>query len=166
VLVVDDNATNRKVLDVMLRHWGMSPSTADGGESGLAALEDARQQDRPFRLVLLDMNMPDRDGFAVIEEIRRRPELATATILMLTSRDRAGDVGRSNHALCFRGTRVIATPGKFLRHRRGSSFFARFDDAPAPMPIRVDDEAPAFVGRNGVPGRVRPSMTTSPSAGS
>jgi signal transduction histidine kinase/DNA-binding response OmpR family regulator len=93
-LIIDHNATNRRVLDVILRHWGMRPTATDGCGSGLTALEDADRQGDPFQLVILDMNMPDRDGFAVIDEIRKRPGLTAATILMLTSSDRAGDAGR------------------------------------------------------------------------
>ena len=94
VLVIDDNATNRRALTAMLTHWHMAPVAVDGGVSGLAALEDAVQRGRPFQLVLLDMNMPDHDGFEVLEEIRRRPELSAPTVLMLTSSDRAGDATR------------------------------------------------------------------------
>ncbi len=94
VLIIDDNATNRRVLAAMVRQWDMLPTTADGAESGLAALEEGVRCGNPFRVVLLDMNMPDQDGFGVIHEIRKRPALAPATILMLTSSDRAGDAAR------------------------------------------------------------------------
>jgi PAS domain S-box-containing protein len=94
VLVIDDNATNRVILQAMLGRWRMMSTAADGGRQGLAALEAAVGRGDPFPLVLLDAHMPDMDGFAVADEIRRRPELAGATILMLTSEDRAGDAAR------------------------------------------------------------------------
>ncbi len=94
VLVVDDNETNRRVIEAMVLQWRMRASTADSGDAAMSALEAAHQRDTAFRLVLLDAHMPGMDGFAVAEHIRRRPALAGATILMLTSDDRAGDAAR------------------------------------------------------------------------
>src|SRR5437899_42983 len=93
-LVVDDNATNRRILEDMLGNWRMKPSGAQGGPSALAAMERALKEDKPFPLVLLDAQMPDMDGFAVAEQIRSRPDLAGATIMMLTSDRQAGDAAR------------------------------------------------------------------------
>jgi signal transduction histidine kinase/DNA-binding response OmpR family regulator len=93
-LIVDDNATSGKVLEGMLSRWGMRPTVCDGGRAGLAALQIAKAQDRPFPLVLLDGQMPDMDGFMVAELIRQDPALAGATIMMLTSAGRAGDAAR------------------------------------------------------------------------
>jgi signal transduction histidine kinase/CheY-like chemotaxis protein len=94
VLVVDDNSTNRKVLDAMLKHWLMLPETASSGEEGLALLERAASAGAPFPLVLLDAQMPGMDGFALAERIRRRPKLAGATIMMLASAGQRGDSAR------------------------------------------------------------------------
>ena len=94
VLVVDDNVTNRRLLGAMLEQWKMRATTVDSGDAALAALAEAHRRGSPFRLVLLDVHMPGMDGFAVAEQIRDRPELAGATILMLTSEDRAGDAAR------------------------------------------------------------------------
>ena len=94
VLVIDDNTTNRCVLEGLTRQWGMRPTTVDSGEAGLAALTAASDRGEPYRVVLLDGVMPGMDGFEVAERIRQRPGLAGATILMLTSRDRAGDAAR------------------------------------------------------------------------
>jgi PAS domain S-box-containing protein len=93
-LVVDDNATNRQILEEMLTNWRMAPQAADGGRAALAAMEKARGGGRPFRLVLLDAHMSDLDGFAVAEQIKRNPELAGATIMMLTSDRQRGDAAR------------------------------------------------------------------------
>ncbi len=94
VLVVDDNAMNRRLLREMLTRWQMEPTLVNGGSAALAAMSDARQHDRPFRLVLLDFQMPDMDGFAVAEAIQRRPELGGATIMMLSSAGQRGDAAR------------------------------------------------------------------------
>jgi len=94
VLVVDDNRTNCRILEGMLLRWHMKPSLVSGGAEALAELSAARERGEPYRLILTDMHMPDMDGFAMIEEIRRKPELATATIMMLTSAGHRGDAAR------------------------------------------------------------------------
>jgi len=93
-LVVDDNETNRFILKEMLRRWQMRPTPVEGGRLAISEMERARDMGDPFRLVLLDAHMPDMDGFAVAERIKRNPSLAGATILMLTSENRAGDTAR------------------------------------------------------------------------
>jgi len=94
VLVVDDNRTNRRILTGMLTRWEMQPVNADSGEAALAELIQAQQSGSPFRLILTDMHMPSMDGFALVEEIRRHPELSPATIMMLTSAGHQGDAAR------------------------------------------------------------------------
>jgi len=94
VLVVDDNATNRRILGDMLQHWEMKPVLAEGGEVALAALRGAQGDGQPFTLVLTDAHMPKMDGFELAECIRRTPALAGATIMMLTSAGQRGDAAR------------------------------------------------------------------------
>ncbi len=94
VLVVDDNATNRRILRDMLCDWHMTVTVADSGPEALAAIEEARAAGKPFSLVLLDVNMLEMDGFEVADRIRRNPGLAGLTILMLTSVGQRGDGAR------------------------------------------------------------------------
>ena len=94
VLVVDDNATNRRILVETLRHWRMRPAAVEGGRAALAELERARRGRRPYALVLLDANMPGMDGFALAARIKEEPRLAAASIMMLTSGARPGDRAR------------------------------------------------------------------------
>src|SRR5580700_231130 len=94
VLVVDDNRTNRRILEGMLLHWHMKPTSVDCGGAALAQLSAALEAGEPYALILTDMHMPDMDGFALIEQIRRRPELSAATIMMLTSAGHRGDAAR------------------------------------------------------------------------
>ncbi len=98
VLVVDDNATNRRILEEMLRNWGMKPSAAAGASEALPLLRRAYHAGQPFALVLTDANMPDVDGFALAEQIKQDPELSSTVIMMLTSGDRPGDVARCEQA--------------------------------------------------------------------
>jgi PAS domain S-box-containing protein len=94
VLVVDDNATNRRLVEQILRNWHMQPSAVDGGAAALRALVQARTAAAPFPLVLIDGRMPEMDGFALAARIRDDPSLSGSTILMLTSDDRATDLVR------------------------------------------------------------------------
>lgn len=94
-LIIDDNATNRRILGDMLAHWKMAPTLAENGPDGLAALRIAASKGCRHDLILLDSNMPEMDGFAVAAAIRQQPDLAGSTIMMLTSADRTGDVRRT-----------------------------------------------------------------------
>lgn len=93
-LVVDDNSTNRRVLYEILSHWQMRPTAVDGALAALTELEKAVALGTPFPLVLLDAQMPDVDGFTLAERIKQTPELAGATIMMLSSADLPGDTAR------------------------------------------------------------------------
>jgi signal transduction histidine kinase/DNA-binding NarL/FixJ family response regulator len=94
VLVVDDNTTNRRLLHDLLTHWRMWPTTVDGGQAALTALAQAKAAGTPFRIVLLDAQMPEMDGFAVAACIQQDPSIAGPTILMLSSMDLSGDAAR------------------------------------------------------------------------
>ena len=94
VLVVDDNATNRRMLEALLVRWGLDPTTVENGAAALDLMRKATEEGRPFQIVLLDSIMPGMDGFAVAEAIKDVPELAHVTILMLTSDRQPGDLER------------------------------------------------------------------------
>lgn len=98
VLVVDDNSTNRRILEEMVRGWGMRPNSASGGERALALLRDAAAAGQPYRLVLLDMLMPGMDGISVASSIASTPDLGKPAIIMLSSVHK-GDVGRRPSAV-------------------------------------------------------------------
>ncbi len=98
VLIVDDNSTNRRILESMVLHWKMRPALAGGGEEGLGSMQGAADRGEPFPLVIVDALMPGMDGFALVQEIKARPELAGATVMMLTSAGQRGDAARC-HAL-------------------------------------------------------------------
>lgn len=90
VLVVDDNSTNRRILDQLLRSWGMLPTLVESGQAAIEAMRNAEQSGRSFPLVLTDCHMPLMDGFMFVEELKKYPELNSATIVMLTSSDLRG----------------------------------------------------------------------------
>jgi PAS domain S-box-containing protein len=94
VLIVDDNATNRRILEEVLANWGMQPVAVDSGRAALAEMERLAAQDAPVPLVLLDAMMPEMDGFELAERIKQHPEFARATIMMLSSAVQRGDTAR------------------------------------------------------------------------
>jgi PAS domain S-box-containing protein len=94
VLVVDDNATNRRVLTGILRVWQARPTGVDGGLPAIQELRRAAAAGEPYPLLLTDAMMPGMDGFMLVEELRKEPSLAPRTIMMLTSADRQTDAAR------------------------------------------------------------------------
>ena len=96
-LVVDDNATNRHILVEVLRRWKMLPTEAHGGKHALELLQQCKETRNPYALILLDSQMPEMDGFAVAEFVKRDPELSRAVILMLTSGGQPGDAASCRH---------------------------------------------------------------------
>jgi signal transduction histidine kinase/CheY-like chemotaxis protein len=94
VLIVDDNYTNRRILQSMLEGWGMRPTAVEGGRAALQALEVAKSTGDLFPLILLDCQMPEIDGFALADQIQQDPDLGAVATVMLTSAGRLGDAAR------------------------------------------------------------------------
>ena len=95
VLVVDDNHTNRRILEEILNNWGASPSTAVGGLEALDALRSAQANGEPFAAVLIDGMMPEIDGFDLAERIGASEEFPAPLMVMLTSGGLSGENGRA-----------------------------------------------------------------------
>jgi CheY-like chemotaxis protein len=94
VLVVDDNATNRRILEEVLTNWRMRPVAVDGAETAVVALEKAMALRQPFAIVLLDAHMPAVDGFTFAANIQKDQRHAALRIVMLTSAGSPEDVAR------------------------------------------------------------------------
>jgi len=94
VLVVDDNATNRRIVKEMLRQWRIRPSLVEGGAQALATLERAANAGSPFPLAIIDGHMPEMDGFTLAETIKNNRSLSSTMLLMLTSGGERGDAER------------------------------------------------------------------------
>ncbi|MDB5310908.1 MAG: domain S-box protein [Gemmataceae bacterium] len=94
VLIVDDNTTNRRILEEWLRSWRMKPVAVGDGVAAMDAIWHATASGRPYPLVLLDARMPDTDGLTLATQIRQRAELSATRIILLTSGDRPGDLAR------------------------------------------------------------------------
>ncbi len=94
VLIVDDNATNRRILQEMVLGWKMKPTLAESGPEALALLKKARAQQTPFALVLLDVLMPGMDGFGVAKSMKQDALMSKPAVIVLGSASLRGDAAR------------------------------------------------------------------------
>ena len=94
VLVVDDNATNRRILEEMLASWRLKPTVVADSASALDLLQQSSPTDHRFDVVISDGQMPEVDGFTLAGQIRRDRRLQRTPIVMLTSAARPDDVTR------------------------------------------------------------------------
>ncbi len=94
VLIADDNFTNRIVLQEMTASWGLAPSLAVDGKEAIDRLNEAFDSAKPYRLLLLDLQMPELDGFDVAKKIKDNPLGDDLKIILLTSLGRKGDAAR------------------------------------------------------------------------
>ena len=94
ILVVDDNATNRRILQEMLARWQMESVLAATADEAWEALKAAAERGRPFRLLAADAHMPETDGFMLIQRLRQDPDLQDTPVIVLCSDERPGDPAR------------------------------------------------------------------------
>ncbi len=90
-LIVDDNATNRKLLVQQMTNWGVKQDSAKDGIDGLTKLHQAAEAGEPFDMVILDMHMPKMDGLEVARLIKKDPTVNNTNMIMLTSVGIRGD---------------------------------------------------------------------------
>lgn len=150
VLVVDDNQTNRRILEELLQKWSMQVEAVEGAGPALLRLKQACDAKESFDLILLDSQMPEMDGFQLAEAIQREPRLVKATVMMLTSSGGADDFARCRElgirgyllkplkqagllqAICTAIRSHAATPGTHERNDRPPPAMGQ-----APRPLRV-----------------------------
>jgi PAS domain S-box-containing protein len=94
VLVTDDNATNRRLLEQVLRSWKMVPTIVAGAEQALAEFERATAAGNPYAVALVDLQMPGMDGFELVEKMNLRHDAHAPTVMMLTSEGQRGHGAR------------------------------------------------------------------------
>ncbi len=98
ILVVDDNATNREILEHQVTSWGMMCTAVDNGPDGLEQLRGGVAGGRPFDLAILDMHMPLMDGLELARRIKDDPALGKVRMVMLTSVGLRGDAQAARKA--------------------------------------------------------------------
>ena len=94
VMIVDDNATNRRILEEILTQWDMKPVAFESAAMALGELARAEAESDSYRLVIIDAHMPKMDGFALAERIKLNPAIAKSTVMMLSSGDIVGASSR------------------------------------------------------------------------
>ncbi len=97
-LIVDDNATNRKILAHQLGWWGMIYDQADSGARALDLLRQAAAEGRPYDLAVLDLMMPEMDGFELARAIKNETTIAATVLVLLTSYGQRGDGAAAREA--------------------------------------------------------------------
>ena len=98
ILVVDDNATNREVLMTQLKAWGVRAEDAPSGPDGLRLIYQARDSGDPFRMAILDMQMPGMDGMTLARAIKSDETLKDTHLILLSSLGMRGDAGQMEQA--------------------------------------------------------------------
>lgn len=94
VLVVDDNGTNRLILEEMLKNWGMCPVCATSAREALALMREAHSRGAPFQLVVSDVQMPEVDGYTLLEWIRAERDFQSTVVIVLSSAGRADEISK------------------------------------------------------------------------
>jgi len=97
-LIVDDNLTNQRVLDEMVTGWGCTAVVTEGARQAMVLLLEAADAHEPFHVLLLDLNMPDIDGYALARMVRTDPILADTPMVMLMSSAQRGEAERTQQA--------------------------------------------------------------------
>jgi signal transduction histidine kinase/DNA-binding response OmpR family regulator/HPt (histidine-containing phosphotransfer) domain-containing protein len=123
VLIVDDNATNRKILTLQVQHWGMEPVLVESGAQALELIEDGAQ----FDIAVLDMNMPEMDGLMLAEAIRQRRDANELPLIMLTSSSEVAYDSRMEYfaALMTKPIKASYLLDRFMEVLTPSAFNAR-----------------------------------------
>jgi CheY-like chemotaxis protein len=91
VLIAEDHTTSRIILEEIVQSWKMEAmGVADSG-AALSSMKEADEAGKPFRVAIIDAELPHRDGFSLVDRIRNEPRLKTTAIILLTSAGRRPD---------------------------------------------------------------------------
>jgi PAS domain S-box-containing protein len=136
VLIVDDNATNRKILSHQLGSWGMIHEEADSGACALELLRSAAAKGPAYDLAVLDLMMPGMDGFELARTIKSDPAIAAVHLVMLTS------FGARGHGAAARDAGVAAYLTKPVRQSQLFDCLANAISAAKAPPARNASPSP------------------------
>jgi CheY-like chemotaxis protein/HPt (histidine-containing phosphotransfer) domain-containing protein len=146
VLIVDDNRTNRRILEGLLNRWGMVPGTASDGQEALEMYTSAVADGTPYQLVLTDMHMPRMDGFDFVQRLKDLSGSASSTIMMLTSGGQHGDAQRCGE-LGIAAYLLKPVRQAELREAIMRVLTSRGDDTPTPLVTRYSLREEATGGK-------------------
>ncbi|MTJ09760.1 response regulator [Anabaena sp. UHCC 0204] len=144
LLVVDDNATNRKILHHQATRWGMQVDEADSAIAGLAALTAAVEAQIPYDIAVIDMQMPDVDGMTLGVQIKGNPAIAHTPLIMLTSTNQRDEVKR---ALNIGFTSYLVKPVKPSRLLDTiMNILAKQSKSDMPQPYKIEHKSIKLLG--------------------
>jgi signal transduction histidine kinase/DNA-binding response OmpR family regulator/HPt (histidine-containing phosphotransfer) domain-containing protein len=147
VLCVDDNVTNRLIIERLGRSWGLDVESAASGAEALSRLRAAADERRPHQVVIADLLMPEMDGIELTQRVRRDPEIARTAVIVLTSLGMRDDLERAKAA---GAARCITKPARAgLLHAALKAVLRPEPAAEPPPPPPPPPPAPAAV-RHGV----------------
>jgi len=149
-LVVDDIATNRRLFEALLENWGMEPTLVSSGKEALAALTSAREMNNSFDIVLLEVTLPDMDGYEVARQIKSNGWLDKTSVIMLSS------IGRSGSADITKELGVSAFLSKPIRH------LVLYDAIVEALPTTISDlkdKEPKLLNEPAIGGALKPRVS-------
>ena len=140
VLIIDDNQTNRRILEEMAKYWKMLPAVVDSGRAAVIAVTERHNRgERPFDLVISDVQMPQMDGFETVRAIKVLPAYWTVPVVILSSGDHIDDARRCREvgAQLYMRKPVIRS----RLHERLQIFFRTTPASVGPIGDQVDQPA-------------------------
>lgn len=140
ILVVDDNQTNRRILEEMLKNWEMEPIVVESGQEALRALDQTRNAGKAVALILSDVNMPEMDGFELAAKVNASPLHSGTKLILLTSASRAGDSKRCRELGVSSHLMKPVKQSALLDAIAGAVGVAVVEDRPAKTPGGVEQE--------------------------
>ncbi len=131
VLIVDDNATNRRILREQVKEWGMVSSDCTGVDEALRLLQVSTNSYTPFSVVISDLQMPEKDGIDLVQEMKRTPALAQIPVILLSSAILGTDMAKE---LFFASLYKPAKPSELIKALAAAvNHKAHFDKDSAPQ---------------------------------
>lgn len=137
ILVVDDFAVNRRIVLEMLKNWGLEGIEAKNAGEALDRLREAADAGQPFRLLLTDLNMPEVDGYTLVEEVQQKYGSERPKIILLTSGERSDETERRKR---------LAIDAHLLKPIKQSDLFDSIAEVlgEAAVPQQIDDALPSL----------------------
>lgn len=137
ILVVDDYAVNRRIVLEMLKNWGLAGDEVKGARDALTKLREADEAGEPYKLLLTDLNMPEVDGYTLVEKVQQQYGEERPKIILLTSGERSDETERRQR---------LAIDAHLLKPIKQSDLFDAIAEVlgEAAVPQQIDDQLPSL----------------------
>jgi CheY-like chemotaxis protein/HPt (histidine-containing phosphotransfer) domain-containing protein len=137
ILVVDDYAVNRRIVLEMLKNWGLAGDEVKGARDALTKLQEAADAGEPYKLLLTDLNMPEVDGYTLVEKVQQQYADSRPKMILLTSGERSDETERRQK---------LAIDAHLLKPIKQSDLFDAIAEVmgEAAVPQQIDDQVPSL----------------------